>query len=70
MITDGTQARTQAVIITDIPLPIQTSVISSHNHIKNIVPAVTIVIAIRTVLVSDKSIIVPQAKVFSKTIIP
>ncbi|NCO31285.1 hypothetical protein GW891_00070 [bacterium] len=57
-------------MITDIPLPIQTSVITSHNHIKNIVPEVTIVIAINTVLVSDKSIIVPQARVFNKTIIP
>jgi hypothetical protein len=56
-------------MITLIPFQIPFSVITSPNHIKNIVQAVTIVIAVNTVTVFDKSIIVPDARVFNKTII-
>jgi hypothetical protein len=70
IITPGTPESTQAVIITEIPLPIQTSVITSHNHIKNIVPEVITVIAIKTVFVSDISTIVHHASVFKSNIIP
>ncbi|MBT3729291.1 hypothetical protein HOF65_05370 [bacterium] len=69
MITHGTADKTQAVIIILIPFQIPFSVITSHNHIRNIVHDVIIVIAVRTVCVLDKSIIVPDAKVFNKTII-
>ncbi|MDR3150091.1 MAG: hypothetical protein LBU14_00115 [Candidatus Peribacteria bacterium] len=71
IITHGTHESTQAVIITDIPLPIQISVISSQSHIKNIVPAVIIVIAIKTIFISSVSIIVTGAgaNVFNKNII-
>jgi hypothetical protein len=58
VITDGTQAKTQAVIIILIPLPIHFSVIISHSQTRKIVQAVIIVIAIRTVLRSERSIIV------------
>jgi hypothetical protein len=69
MITQGTAANTQAVIITDIPFQIPLSVITSPNHTKNMVHAVIILIAVNTVCVSDISMIVPDAKVFNKTII-
>jgi hypothetical protein len=68
-ITHGTADKTHAVMIIEIPLPIPFSVITSPNHIKAIVQAVIIVIAVNTVCVLDKSIIVPEAKVLSKTII-
>jgi len=69
MITQGTADNTHAIIITLIPFQIPTSVITSPNHIKNKVQPVMIVIAINIVLVSDISIIVPEANVFIRTII-
>jgi len=70
IITPGVVERTPAVIIIDIPLEIPYSVITSPSHIRNIVPAVAIVIAVRTTPISAISMIVPPARVLRRTIIP
>lgn len=70
MIAQGAIERTQAMMRSDIPFAIPYSVIISHNHIRNIVPAVAIVIAVRTVEKLLVSIIDPPASVLRRTIIP
>lgn len=69
-ITHGVAESTPAIMIIDIPLLIPYSVITSPSHIRKIVPAVAINMAIRTTPVSVISTIVPPAKELSRTIIP
>ena len=70
MITHGVAAITQAVMMIEIPLEIPYSVITSPSHIRNIVPAVAIIIAIITVGISPVFIIDPPARELRSTIIP
>jgi len=56
-------------MITDIPFHTPYSVITSHNHIKKIVQAVAITIAINTVSVLEVSMIVQPASEFNNIII-
>jgi hypothetical protein len=64
---EGTQAKTQAVIIIEIPFQIHLSVIISPNHIKNIVHAVIVSIAINTRVVLLVSKTVAQAQTLFKS---
>lgn len=70
MITHGVAAITHAVIMIEIPFEIPYSVITSPSHIRNIVPAVAIIIAIIIVAIFDVSMIDPPARELRSTIIP
>jgi hypothetical protein len=70
MIAAGAIESTQAIIMRDIPFDIPYSVITSQSHIRKIVPAVAIVIAVSTTGRLLVSIIDHPARVLRRTIIP
>jgi len=73
-ITHGVAASTHAVMIILIPFPIPYSVITSHNHIRKMVPAVIIIIDESITCKFVTSIIAPPhdeaESVFKRMIIP
>jgi len=70
MIADGAIESTHAIMSNEIPFTIPYSVIISQSHMRKIVPAVAIVIAVRTTAILFVSIIEPFARVLIRTIIP